>query len=252
MLKSAAENIYPAEVENCAAHAPGGRRLRGDRRSRRHVGAGGEGDRRGRRRRDVDGRRAHRAVPRPRSRRTRSRGTVEFVDALPRAGFAVDYDELDTAVRRRRLSGREHPIRLGDPPAVRRRSVSISALGTDEHDVLRRPRSRVQVDRDDHARLEHDVRAQRLEPRGPRRAGSERSPTRSPGRQAPTTGRPSHRGRVHGSRRRGRQLPATPPSRRGGRRPAARRRRARRRAGRAPTTTGFERGRRRPLRTRAW
>ena len=51
MLKSAAENIYPVEVESCLRGASRRRGLRGDRRARRHVGAGREGDRRGARRR---------------------------------------------------------------------------------------------------------------------------------------------------------------------------------------------------------
>ena len=95
MIKSAAENIYPAEVESCVKLASRRRRLRGDRRARRDVGAVGEGDRR--------------ASPTARAwRPTRSiehcqeriasykkPRIVEFVDALPRAGFAVDYDALD-------------------------------------------------------------------------------------------------------------------------------------------------------------
>ena len=40
----------------------------------------------------------------PTSRRTRSRARVEFVDALPRNGFFVDYDALDA-----RFGGGNYP-----------------------------------------------------------------------------------------------------------------------------------------------
>ena len=95
MLKSAAENIYPVEVENCLKLHPAVADCRGDRRARRHVGAGGEGDRR-----------AAPTAPtatadefiehcRERIASYKKPRTVEFVDALPRRGFAVDYDALD-------------------------------------------------------------------------------------------------------------------------------------------------------------
>ena len=95
MIKSAAENIYPAEVEGCLKQHPAVADVRGDRRARPDVDAGGEGGRRAARRRDRDRRRAHRALPRRTSRRTRSRGRSSSSTQLPRDGFAVDYDALD-------------------------------------------------------------------------------------------------------------------------------------------------------------
>jgi acyl-CoA synthetase (AMP-forming)/AMP-acid ligase II len=94
MLKSAAENIYPAEVEACIASHPAVREAAiigvPDERWVQsvkavvvlHDGATATAD-------DIIGHcRAHIAsYKKPR--------TVEFVDALPRNGFFVDYEALD-------------------------------------------------------------------------------------------------------------------------------------------------------------
>ena len=63
MIKSAAENIYPAEVESCLIASPGGARGVRDRRPRPDVDPARARRRRARRRGDGDGRRADRALP---------------------------------------------------------------------------------------------------------------------------------------------------------------------------------------------
>ena len=65
MLKSAAENIYPVEVENCIRAHPAVRGLRGDRGPRRVWVQSVTGHRRARRRRNRDAGRDRRALPCP-------------------------------------------------------------------------------------------------------------------------------------------------------------------------------------------
>ena len=80
-----------------AQDAPRGGRRGGDRRPRPHLGAerhgrGGAGARGGRPARRRSSSTAGNGSP-----RTRSRSSVEFTDALPRNGLAIDYDALDAA-----------------------------------------------------------------------------------------------------------------------------------------------------------
>ena len=112
MIKSAAENIYPAEVEGCIAAHPAVRRVRHHRRSRPSVDPEREGDR-GRSptaRRRPPTRSSSTAATRIAS--YKKPRTVEFVEKLPRQGWAVDYDALDARFGGGGLPRREEPERM--------------------------------------------------------------------------------------------------------------------------------------------
>ena len=95
LIKSAAENIYPAEVEAALQSHPAVAERRGDRRARPDVGPERAGDRVVAEGQHVHRRRAHRALP----------GSIAILQEAaiggvrrrrcPANGWPIDYDALD-------------------------------------------------------------------------------------------------------------------------------------------------------------
>ena len=83
MIVSGGENIYPAEVENALFGHPGRRRRGRDRRARRALGRGGEGDRRAKAGCEATAADII-ALARDRIAGYKLPKSVDFIDALPR------------------------------------------------------------------------------------------------------------------------------------------------------------------------
>ena len=157
MIKSAAENIYPAEVEACVATHPAVAECAVIGVPDAQVDAEREGDRRAQPGRDADRRGDHRALPRPHrvvqeaaQRRVRREAAARRLRGRLR--------RARRAVRRRRLPGREEPERVqrrgraGRPhrrsrrpvpapdPTGRRRATASSRAGSRTTSIISRSR----------------------------------------------------------------------------------------------------------------